>query len=292
MKKTKTRIRYKKLLICLLLAAAVLAAAVYGVLALLAWLRAPAAAPASGAPADSEYYLFIGTSDGGKPQADSLILASVNRAGQSVYAVSLPGHTRISRTGEPLLLLRDAYAEGGAEKTVSPVENLLHIRIGRYAVFDRASFSSLIGHFSGVDLYVEKNMDHADASGTPDIDLRQGFQTLEGEEAYGYLRFIDQEEGEIGRIQREERFFKALLAQGREHLRPYSWALVRYYWSSPDTNITAGEAASIVYDIMGFPADNLHFVILPGEVRAYDGQNVWEINPVEIQKVVGLTIDQ
>lgn len=288
----KNRIRYKKLFFVILLLLAVGAAVVYGTLAFLAWWSAPDAPQQPGKAGTPEYALFIGTSAEGEARADSLILTAVNSQQQSLHVISLPGSTRISASGEPLLLLRDAYSAGGAERTVSAVENLLHIRIGRYAVFDRSGFSALLDHFGGVDLYVEKNMYHEDREGLPDISLRQGVQPLEGENAYGYLRYIDTDEGEIGRIQREERFFKAFLMQSRAHFRLYNWGLVRYYWQPPDTNITSDEAAGTVYTVLGFPPENLHFAILPGEIRTYDNQRVWEINPIEIQKVVGLTIDQ
>lgn len=87
-------------------------------------------------------------------------------------------------------------------------------------------------------MYVEEDMTHTDASGAEDISLRRGVQELSGADSYGYLRYIDPEEGEIGRIQREERFFKALFAQAQNHLRVYMWGLVRYYWSAAATNLT------------------------------------------------------
>lgn len=80
----------------------------------------------------------------------------MNPQQKKMYAISLPGNTKISRNDEPLLLLKDAYTDGDAEKTVSAVENLLHIRIGRYAIFDNATFSALMDRFGGIDLYVEK----------------------------------------------------------------------------------------------------------------------------------------
>lgn len=76
-------------------------------------------------------------------------------------------------------------------------------------------------------------MSHTDASGAEDIALRQGFQTLEGNDAYGYLRFLDEEGGEISRIQREERFIKAFLNQSRNHFRIYTWgwsAITGMHW--------------------------------------------------------------
>lgn len=288
----KTRIRYKRLFFFLACFLIVLGLLAYGILFIIQWILAAPKTESISSQPPSQYYLFVGTNHEGPSQADSLILVSVNPQQKKMYAISLPGNTKISRNDEPLLLLKDAYTDGDAEKTVSAVENLLHIRIGRYAIFDNATFSALMDRFGGIDLYVEKNMSHTDASGAEDIALRQGFQTLEGNDAYGYLRFLDEEGGEISRIQREERFIKAFLNQSRNHFRIYTWGLVRYYWNALDTNISQAEAADLAYDISRFPADQLYFTILPGETRSYEHVKVWEINPVEIQEIVGLTIEQ
>lgn len=287
----KTKIRYKKIFICLLLLVLSVIGIGYAVTAMLSWLSASGAAGTEKA-GSVRYCLFIGLSEGAPQKADSLILTSINEERQEMYVISLPGNTQIDGQNEKNLLLRDAYASGGTEGTISAVENLLHIRIDRYAVFDGMRFSSLIGRLGNTEMYVEEDMTHTDASGAEDISLRRGVQELSGADSYGYLRYIDPEEGEIGRIQREERFFKALFAQAQNHLRVYMWGLVRYYWSAAATNLTKEEAASAIYDMLGFPSENIHFVILPGEIRQDGGAAVWDINPVEIQKVVGLTIDQ
>lgn len=290
----KTRIKYKKLLIFLISVLCIVGGILLAVFVGFHWLRISSEnAAGTSTQSEAQYYLFIGmNAETNIPQADSLLLISINQRQQLLYAISFPGNTKISRNDEPLLLLRDAFTDGSPEKTVSAVENILHIRVDRYAVFDNTSFSALIDHFNGVDLYVEKDMRHMDEAGNVDISLRQGIQTLNGQKSYEYLRYIDQEEEEIGRIQREERFFKALLLQNQKSLRLYSWGMAKQYWNALDTNISNIEAASLVYTVMGFPAENYHFAILPGEFRTYLEQKVWEINPIEIQKVIGPIVNQ
>ena len=281
------RIRYGKLLAVLAAAALLIMIIGYGVGFFFSHLGR---APGPSADAAPEYYLFIGTEEG-TGQADSLVLLAVNRARQEVYAVSLPGNTKISRDTEPLLLLRDVYG-GSAEKAVSAAENLLHIRIDHYAVFNQAVFASLMDKYGGIDLYVEKDMYHEDASGTPDIGIRQGYQTLAGDSAYAYMRYIDGESGEIGRIQREERLMKAFVLRCRKNFRLYNAVMAYYGWPETGTNVTKKEAAMLAYDLTGYSADHFHFCILPGENRRYGAETVWEINPIGIQKIVGLTINQ
>lgn len=284
----RTRIRYKKLCGCLAAAVLILAALGYAVFFGITMLIDFFGSGSAREPGKPEYYLLAGVND---DQADSLLLAAVNTDKKELYAVSLPGCTKISREGEELLLLKDVYADRNAEKLVSAVENLLHIRIQKYAVFDEAAFSDMVRLWGGVDLYVEQPMHHTDAAGAADIELRQGFQTLEDGAAYGYMRYIDKEEHEIGRIQREERFMKALLSQGKRHMSAYNWGLLRRNWSLSDTNITKEEVAMLAYRLTDFPEENIRFSILPGEMKQLDDKDVWTINPVEIQKIIGLAIE-
>lgn len=236
------------------------------------------------------YCLFMGIRDSSARQADSLVLTALDRKNQSLYAVSLPGNTKISKDENELLLLKDVYADGGAERTVSAVENLLHIRIGNYAVFDEAVFSALLDRYGGMDFYIERDMYHEDEMREPDIQLRQGVQEIDGKSVVQYMRYIDAEDGEIGRLQREERLLKALWQEKRGDFRLPLWWMIRSHWELPDTNLTADEAASAFYDILGFPEENVHFIILPGEEKKINDRPAWQVNPVEVQKVVGLML--
>lgn len=286
----RTRIRYKKLIAFVLVLAAAAGAIVYGAASLF-FSSGKDSGPAHGD--DPAYYLLIGAADSAAPQADSVLLLSVAQASREVYVISLPGNTKISRPSEPVLLLRDAYTgEGGAEQMVSAVENLLHIRIGHYAVWDESTFSSFMTRFGGVDLYVEKDMVHHDGEGNQDIGIRRGFQTLEGNYAYGYMRYIDKDSGELGRVQREERFMKAFAEQGRKNLRVMNGILAYSGWHLADTNMTQREAAMLAYDLTGYPPENVHFMILPGESKTEGHELLWEVNPIGIQKIVGFTIGE
>ena len=70
----------------------------------------------------------------------------------------------------------------------------------------------------GVPLYVEKNMYHADAAGETDINIFQGYQTLDGKEATGYMRYLDGN-GYVSRTQRQERFIKNFYEDRQKGLR-------------------------------------------------------------------------
>lgn len=280
----KRRLRWKKLLFIAVFACLFLALARYAALFFLSRF--------DGLPflTDREplkYCLFIGKSEDAGGEADALILVYLDREAGKLSALSLSGLTNVAKEDEPPLLLKRVYSDGGAERTVSAVENLLHLRIDRYAVFDEERFASFLDSMGGLTYYVEQPMEHRDAAGETDISLRQGVQRLSGGEAYGYSRFLEEENGELGRLQRIERLCKALLRRSAENVRLFTWADAREAWQPVETNLTAGEAASALYDILAFPEENFYFYILPGELRTEGDMRFWEINPVDAQKTVG-----
>ena len=165
------------------------------------------------------YYLFIGEDETAGSEADAMLLLADNdkkkRNDLHFYSAEYQGRP----SGKNNLLLQDTFKEGGAEETKSAVENLLHIRIDKYAVVNYADFRENVSKAGPISLYVEKYMEHLDRDGSFDIGLNQGYQPLDSEQALGYVRYVDKEDGEIGRIQRQERFLKILLShlQSRMH---------------------------------------------------------------------------
>lgn len=74
----KTRIRYKRLFFFLACFLIVLGLLAYGILFIIQWILAAPKTESISSQPPSQYYLFVGTNHEGPPQADSLILVSVN----------------------------------------------------------------------------------------------------------------------------------------------------------------------------------------------------------------------
>ena len=242
--------------------------------------------------AGPSYYLVIGTYDKENTDADLILLVAWNEVNKKVSFISIPPNTQIGRPEGKSVLLNKTYSEGGAEETKSAIENLLHIRIDKYAVFNTSAFENLDTTEKGVNLYVEKDMSHFDKYGQPDINIRKGYQKLDGDQALGYLRFIDAQDGEIGRLQRQERLIKAYIASLQNNPSLYNWVEARYHWDSVDSDITSSEIAKIIYKVSGYESSDFKFIILPGEKQTKNAQKVWVMNPVEAQKISAMTMEQ
>lgn len=236
------------------------------------------------------YYLLIGTDKEAGNEADAVILTVWNSKDKGVTFISIPPNTKLARQEKKNQLIRTTFYEGGAEETKSAVENLLHLRIDKYAVLDYSNFRNYVDKIGGVDMYVEKGMDHQNREGETDIQIRQGYQSLDGENALGYVRYIDKKNGEIDRIQRQERFLKTMIHEMQDHAALYNWFFFHHSWTAEETNITNGEAASLAYTLSSYPKDSFTFSILPGETQNINKVDTWVINPVEVQKTIAQTI--
>ena len=78
-------------------------------------------------------------------------------------------------------------------------------------MIDFKGFKGLVDAIGGVDIEVEKPMSYYDEWDGFTIDLAPGMQHMDGDKAIQYVRYRD-EEGDIGRIRRQQKFLKAISA--------------------------------------------------------------------------------
>ena len=148
-------------------------------------------------------------------RSDTLMVASVRMEQQQAALMSIPRDTRVKIKGHAYDKINHAYAYGGHELSRETVQELLGVPIDHYILIDTKAFERIIDTIGGVDIDVEKRMyyeDPWDDNGGLIIDLYPGEQHLDGDRAIQYVRYRDGE-GDIGRIRRQQKFMRAVLAQ-------------------------------------------------------------------------------
>ncbi len=148
-------------------------------------------------------------------RSDTLMVASLDEENGKGSLLSIPRDTRVAIEGNGYDKINHAYAYGGYKLSRKSVESLLGMPINHYILIDTKAFERIIDAMGGVDIDVEKRMyyeDPWDDNGGLIIDLYPGEQHLDGERAIQYVRYRDGE-GDIGRIRRQQKFMKAVLAQ-------------------------------------------------------------------------------
>ncbi|GAA4678354.1 LCP family protein [Nocardioides nanhaiensis] len=162
----------------------------------------------------------IDRADGGGA-ADVSILLHVSADRTEAYGVSLPRDAIVSRpecrgegTGEVLpavdeVIFNEALAVGGPGCAVAQVESLTGVFVDHYVVLDFAGFTDMVDAVDGVEVCVPEPVD------SKGIVLEAGTQTLEGEQALGYVRERTELAitGDIGRMKRQQAFAASLAAK-------------------------------------------------------------------------------
>lgn len=143
-------------------------------------------------------------------RSDTLMFLNFNS--DDVSLLSIPRDTRVYIERQGYQKINAAYAFGGEKLARQTVEEFLGVDVDRYIKIDTHAFPKIIDEMGGIDIYVERDMHYEDPwddDGGLVIDLRQGYQHLNGQEAVEFVRFRD-DEGDAGRVRRQQAFMKAL----------------------------------------------------------------------------------
>ncbi|MFC9281245.1 LCP family protein [Streptomyces collinus] len=166
-----------------------------------------------------------GGTDDGSARSDTAMIVHVHQGHRRASVVSVPRDTLIDRPActdtkggshpaESGVMFNSAYSTGGAACAVKTVESLTGLRMDHYLEVDFAGFQRLIDDLGGVPVTTTR----AIADPQSHLDLKAGTHTLDGRQALGLVRTRHGvgDGSDLGRIQLQQAFVKALLSQVRE----------------------------------------------------------------------------
>lgn len=245
------------------------------------------------AQADSRINILLLGVDDGDPdipdsprRSDTIMVASVNFESKAIHLLSVPRDSRVKIPGHPGYdKITHAYFYGGPALAVATVQNLLHIPIDYYITIDWKSFIKVVDILGGVTLNVEHDMDYEDPYEQLSIHLTKGNQHLDGEKSGQYIRFRHDELGDIGRVERQQHFLKALydkMLQSNTLLKlPSLLATISNYLHTDMNLYTLGKIGNVLRDMK---LDSLQTATLPGDFATIDEISYWLPNQDKIQK--------
>lgn len=221
-------------------------------------------------------------------RSDTVIVASISPKDGTVNLLSIPRDTRVTIPGRSGYdKITHAFAYGGASLAAETVERLLGIPINYYTAVDWKGFIQVIDILGGVDLYVEQNMSYEDPYADLTIELAKGYQHLDGDKAGQYVRFRHDELGDIGRVQRQQRFLKALseelLQVGTIPKIPSLVSTINQY---VDTDMTMFTMLKLANTMKSLHSGALQAEMLPGDFADIDGLSFWLPDQKETQRLV------
>lgn len=216
-------------------------------------------------------------------RADTIILAFLDLENHDLKLLSIPRDTYAQIPGRGREKLAHANAYGGPELTVKTVENLLNVPIDRYVEINFEGFKQMIDTLGGIEMEVEKRMYYPQE----DIDLRPGVQRLNGHDALAYVRFRNDPMGDIGRINRQQKFLKELAEETLKFGTILKLPeLIKEANQSINTNIGAAEMLSLAKAAKNFDASAIEATTLPGTAQYINQISYWVPTTQDVEEII------
>lgn len=209
-------------------------------------------------------------------RSDVLILASFDPETKDVGLLSIPRDTRVYIPApiNGFEKAAHAHAYGGPTLAVKTVEEFLDVPIHYYVRVDFEAFKKGVDALGGVDVDVPQDMYYSDPSQNLLIDLKKGPQTLSGDRALQFVRFRSYENGDIGRIEAQSLFLKALLKRAVSLSTVLKVPdLISTLSPYVKTDLSADDILSIANKARGVTADNVTHAAVPGIDKNIDDHN-------------------
>ncbi|MFZ5827931.1 MAG: LCP family protein [Bacillota bacterium] len=170
-------------------------------------------------PGQRQTFLVMGVDniDGEFGRADSMVVVSFDPREQRLAMLSIPRDTWTMIPGHGYDKINHAYAYGGHTLAIDTVERLLGIDIDHWGTLSFEGFMQVVDAVGGVEIEVEKRLFYEDpvderlGAGGLVIDIQPGRQNMDGETALKYARFRADEEGDVGRMRRQQQVIQALI---------------------------------------------------------------------------------
>ena len=252
----------------------------------------PAAGPGEADHHDEiKYVMIMGVDrradDAGR--SDTLMVTAVDVDTSRAALLSIPRDTRVAIEGNGYDKINHAYAFGGHKLTQQTVENLLGVKMDHYILIDTKAFSRIIDAIGGVDLNVEKRMyyeDPWDDNGGLVIDLYPGEQHLDGDRAIQYVRYRDGE-GDIGRVGRQQKFMKAVLATIiSPDMLPRLPQLVEEVRKAVETDMTVTELLEFAGLMKNVHQNGLEAQMVPGQPAFLQDISYWIPDITDVRAIL------
>lgn len=227
-------------------------------------------------------------------RSDTLMIATIDPIKDKASLLSIPRDTRVGIRGYGYDKINAAYAYGGEKLTQETVEDFLGLDIDHYVIINTHAFVKIIDAIGGIDVYVDKRMyyeDPWDDDGGLIIDLYPGLQHMDGKTAVTYVRYRD-EEGDIGRIKRQQTFMKACVDQVTSpSIIPKLPAVISEVASAIKTDLSIRQMLEFAGTLKQAQKNQMTAEMVPGRPMYIDDVSYWIPDVGSIREAVAEKLD-
>lgn len=241
-----------------------------------------------------DFYTFVlaGTDYEGY-HTDTIMVISLDTAAKKVHIVSVPRDTQVDvpRSSKKI---NGAYAVGGMEELKNEIQSILGFSPQYYMRVDLKAFAKVVKAVGGVEFDVPQNMDMDDPAQNLHIHLRKGKQLLDGDKALQLVRFRGYPSADIGRMEIQQKFLKALAKKVLSASNvPKIPKFVDIFKQDVKTDISLRDLQWFALQVIQLdPASDMTVQTLPFiKDGNYKGQNYLYLDPEKVVSLVNRTIN-
>lgn len=213
-------------------------------------------------------------SDAEAQRTDTMILAGMDFETDQLSMLSIPRDTRVLKSNGYYDKINHAHAYGGIPLTLSSVGGFLDLDLEYYVKLDYKAVEEVVDTIGGVNIYVPFDMIYEDTTAGKEffVDLKEGQQTLNGQEAIQFLRWRKNNDGtgypdgDVGRISVQQSFLKELIKQSvspKNILKVNQF--IGIYNNYIDTNIPLNTVLKGGWAAKDMDFSTINVATLPGE---------------------------
>ncbi len=257
--------------------------------------------------------LLMATDEDGT-RTDTLMLCSFDKSTKAISIISIPRDTYVTVSDENYDIMNEDYPQPGRQSmkinavhhfagdkdavrlTKNEVSRLVDADIDYYVKVDFDAFRYIIDSLGGIDFYVPQNMTYSDPYQDLYINLKEGQQVLNGEQAEHLLRYRSgYATADIGRIEVQQDFMKAFISQtlskGTILTNPKVYLDAIFKYDFLETDMTASDIATYAFLAGGIDIDSVQTMTLPGGPAMRGGQSVYlpDVSKIdnEVSEIIG-----
>lgn len=246
---------------------------------------------------DKIYCLLLGQSQN---LTDTIMVASYDPNTQEAALLSIPRDTFVGESkayASSYDKINAIYSWKGVEELLEDVNEITGLNVEYYLKVDTEALKVLVDEIGGVYFDVPIDMHYTDKKQNLYIDLKAGYQLLDGDKAEQVVRFRHNSDGstypyeyggeDLGRMKTQRAFLTALLEQTIENMdisKIFSFLDIAEKYVV--TNLNFNTIKDYVPYMIDFDIDNLKTATLPGVPEYANGVAIYAADEDETEEVI------
>lgn len=240
-------------------------------------------------------------------RTDVIFVVNFNTTTKKVKIVSIPRDTKVywsdkqrraynELTGNNISIskLNEMAAYGRINKnvgnirdfTIDEIENLLKVHIDNYVVVNLDAFREIVDAIGGVDMYVPQDMYYKDDCQGLYINLKEGMQHLDSDNAEGLVRFRHYPLGDEARVQVQQTFLKAVAEKVKSQNASTLAGIATRLFPYVKTDVKLNEVMEYLGLMNQFDLSNMSFYTVPGYGASDEGPSYYYIDEEKLEQMV------